>query len=377
VKASVYRKPTATVVSISSRILASWFVHGLQAGCNCSTKQIPAFAWSASPAGKAALLRGLWDGDGSWSLVGGGPSAVLEYGTVSRRLADGMVRLLGDLGLCARLKVGRTAKSTVDTFWISVSGADQIERALWLFGAEEQGVLLATIGRQSKRTAPTGYRRSKSTAWVRVVGVTRERYEGPVHSVEVPATHTVVATHGLVTSNCLPKDTRALVRIAEDAGYDFGLLEGVIEVNDEQYERMATKISGHLPEGSVEGATIAAWGLTFKAMTDDLRDSPSLEVVRRLLQRGARVRAYDPMVPPARGAADDRLRGIEVCADAYEACAGADAVVVLTEWDELRWLDFEKVKDQLVHPVVIDCRNLLDPAGMRRRGFVYVGVGRP
>jgi UDPglucose 6-dehydrogenase len=177
--------------------------------------------------------------------------------------------------------------------------------------------------------------------------------------------------------SCLPKDTRALVRIAEDAGYDFGLLEGVIEVNDEQYERMAAKICDHLPGGVVEGSTVAAWGLTFKAMTDDLRDSPSLQIVRRLLERGAKVRAYDPMVPPARAAADDRLRGIEVCADPYDACAGADEVVVLTEWDELRWVDFEKVNDQLEHPVVIDCRNLLDPAGMRRRGFIYVGVGRP
>ena len=99
--------------------------------------------------------------------------------------------------------------------------------------------------------------------------------------------------------SCFPKDTRALVRIAEDAGYDFGLLEGVIEVNDEQYERMAAKIQAALPGGVIEGRTVALWGLTFKAMTDDLRESPALAVIGRLRERGAIVRAYDPMVPAA------------------------------------------------------------------------------
>jgi UDPglucose 6-dehydrogenase len=175
--------------------------------------------------------------------------------------------------------------------------------------------------------------------------------------------------------SCLPKDTRALVRIADDAGYAFGLLEGVIEVNDEQYERMVLKVSAALG-GELEGRTLAVWGLTFKAMTDDLRDSPALEVVGRLQRRGATVRAYDPMVGNERGAADPRLHGVEVGDDPYAVCTGADAVVVLTEWDEFRWLDFDKVRDALLRPVLVDCRNLLDPVAMRKRGFTYTGVGR-
>jgi UDPglucose 6-dehydrogenase len=173
--------------------------------------------------------------------------------------------------------------------------------------------------------------------------------------------------------SCFPKDTRALVRIAEDAGYDFGLLEGVIEVNIEQHERMVSKVADAVG-GLLEGKTIAAWGLTFKAMTDDLRDSPALEVIRQVVSRGAVVRAYDPMVPPTR--TDPRLSLLTLCADPYDACADADAVVVLTEWDEFRWLDFAKVQDQLKHPTIVDCRNLLDPAPLRRRGFSYVAVGR-
>jgi UDPglucose 6-dehydrogenase len=175
---------------------------------------------------------------------------------------------------------------------------------------------------------------------------------------------------------CLPKDSRALVRIADDAGYGFGLLEGVIEVNDEQHERMVLKVRGAVG-GELDGRALAVWGLTFKAMTDDLRDSPALEVVARLRRSGASVRAYDPMVGAGRPAADARLEGIEVVEDPYATCAGADAVVVLTEWDEFRWLDFDKVRDLLAHPVLVDCRNLLDPAALRKRGFTYAGVGRP
>ncbi|HZQ57951.1 MAG TPA: nucleotide sugar dehydrogenase [Acidimicrobiales bacterium] len=371
VKATVARATTSQIVRVSSRVLAAWFEHGLRLGRDCYTKQVPDLIWGAPPESKAALLRGLWDGDGSWSLVAGGPSVVLDYGTVSPRLADGMLRLLGDLEVCARLKTGRSRKSTTDTFWIRISGAEQIENALWLFPEAEREQIAASIGTQAKRIAPTGYRRSKNAAWARVVRVAREHYEGPVYSVELPATHTVVATNGLVASNCLPKDTRALVRIADDAGYDFGLLEGVIEVNDEQYERMVLKVRAALG-GRLEGRSLAVWGLTFKAMTDDLRDSPALAVVGRLREAGATVRAYDPMVR-----ADRAPAGVEVGDDPYAVCAGADAVVLLTEWDEFRWLDFDKVHGLLAQPVLVDCRNLLDPAAMRRRGFTYSGVGRP
>jgi len=169
--------------------------------------------------------------------------------------------------------------------------------------------------------------------------------------------------------SCFPKDTRALIRIGEDAGYDFSLLRGVVEVNDDQYERIARKIVRHAG-GSVDGVTLAVWGLTFKARTDDLRESPALAIVRRLLAEGAIVRAFDPTVtePP--------VDGVEVHDDPYLACKGATVLAVLTEWDEFRWLDFEHVYEAMAVPCIVDARNLLDPAPLRRRGFTYEGVGR-
>ncbi len=175
--------------------------------------------------------------------------------------------------------------------------------------------------------------------------------------------------------SCFPKDIRALIRIAEDAGYDFGLLRGVDAVNTEQFARVVAKVE-RMVGGSVEGQTIAAWGLTFKARTDDLRQSPALVVLHRLAELGADVRAYDPAVIPASAGADSRLDGIAVGSDPYGVCDGAAALVVLTEWDEFRRLDFAKVAAALAHPRVVDARNLLDPAVLRRRGFTYEGIGR-
>jgi UDPglucose 6-dehydrogenase len=301
---------------------------------------------------------------------------VLEYGTVSRSLADGMLRLLGSLGIVARLKVGRTAKSTVDTYWLCISGADQVDGALFLFPDDEGETIRSAIDGQQKRTRPTGFRRlSKGAAWVRVTEARREPFVGTVFSVEVPDAGTVVTTHGLVAHNCFPKDSRALIRIAEDAGYDFDLLKGVIRVNDEQFERVAAKVV-RMAGGGVQGVKIGVWGLTFKAGTDDRRDSPSLEIVSRLLEQGAVIRAYDPAVSSehAVGAAD--LEGVEVVDDAYAAVEGAEVLVVLTEWDELKWLDLDKVKDTMASPRVLDGRNLLDRSALLRRGFTFEGIGR-
>lgn len=176
--------------------------------------------------------------------------------------------------------------------------------------------------------------------------------------------------------SCFPKDSRALIRIAEDAGYDFDLLEGVVGVNEEQFDRVAEKAI-ELAGGSVDGKKVAVWGLTFKARTDDLRDSPSLEIVKRLKARGATIQAFDPSVTlplTSRQAAD--LGGIEIASDAYAACDSAEVLVVLTEWDEFKWLDFDKVADALRHARVVDGRNLLDREALRRRGFEYRGIGR-
>jgi UDPglucose 6-dehydrogenase len=168
--------------------------------------------------------------------------------------------------------------------------------------------------------------------------------------------------------SCFPKDTRALIHMASDRGYGFDLLQSAIAVNDEQYDRVVEKIV-LAAGGSVKDKTVAVWGLTFKARTDDMRESPSLFVIERLRALGANVAAFDPMV-------SRELDGIKVCGDAYEAAQGASVLAVLTEWDEFRYLDMAKVRGLMEFATVVDARNLLDPVALRRVGFIYDGIGR-
>jgi UDPglucose 6-dehydrogenase len=176
--------------------------------------------------------------------------------------------------------------------------------------------------------------------------------------------------------SCLPKDSRALVRIAEDHGYDFGLMKGVIAVNEAQFQQVVDRVR-RLAGADLDGVVVGAWGLTFKAGTDDLRDSPALAVIQRLVDRGARVRAYDPTVTSRPPHLDHMSRdSFDICRDAYGVCEGASVIVVLTEWDEFRWLDYRKVAEMMARPAIVDARNLLDPATLRQRGFAYEGMGR-
>lgn len=172
--------------------------------------------------------------------------------------------------------------------------------------------------------------------------------------------------------SCLPKDTRALVWMAEQAGYDFALLRGVIEANQYQLNSVVEKIT-NAAGGSLSGRLVAVWGLTFKARTDDRRDSPAVQIVSRLVEQGASVRAFDPTV---RAPVPELPPEVEVRTDPYAVCEGACVLAVLTEWEELRWLDFPKVRELLVEPNVVDARNLLDPSSMVRVGFRYTGMGR-
>ncbi|MCO5318137.1 MAG: UDP-glucose/GDP-mannose dehydrogenase family protein [Microthrixaceae bacterium] len=170
--------------------------------------------------------------------------------------------------------------------------------------------------------------------------------------------------------SCLPKDTSALAHIADSAGYEFGLLRSAMQVNDAQFGRIVGKAEDLV--GDLNGKRVAVWGLTFKANTDDLRDSPALRIIDRLLARGAEVRAFDPGIGPDRSVAE----GIEVVDDMFAATRGAEVLMVLTEWGEFRRADIEQLKESLASPNVVDARNLLDHTAMERNGFSVRAVGR-
>ena len=174
--------------------------------------------------------------------------------------------------------------------------------------------------------------------------------------------------------SCFPKDTSALIRIAEDHGYDFALLREAVAANEQQFDTVADQVEV-AAGGRLEGLTVAAWGLTFKAGTDDLRDSPAISVLERVKARGAVVRAFDPTRPDP---TQPYLRslGFEVHDDPYECCRGVSALVVLTEWPEFREYDLRRAAALMTRPAVVDTRNMLQPASARDAGMAYTGMGR-
>ena len=173
--------------------------------------------------------------------------------------------------------------------------------------------------------------------------------------------------------SCFPKDTLALLRIAENLGLPMDIVQATVNVNDRRKREMAQKIIDACG-GSLDGKTIAILGLTFKPNTDDMRDSPSLDIIPALQAAGAKVRAYDP---EGMDEARMMLDGIEYCDDAYDTLPNSDALVIITEWNVFRAMDMHRVKDLLNSPVLVDMRNIYDPETMRELGFTYVSIGRP
>jgi UDPglucose 6-dehydrogenase len=172
--------------------------------------------------------------------------------------------------------------------------------------------------------------------------------------------------------SCFPKDTRALAHIGSEHGVPLRIVESVLAVNDAVKSRMVDKVEAAL--GGVEGKTIATLGLAFKPDTDDVRESPAIPILRELIARGARVRAFDPaaMETFAR-----ELDGVEMCEDSYSCARDADALLILTEWNQFRKLELQKLRETLKQPLIVDLRNIYDPEKLRSEGFRYLSVGRP
>jgi len=170
---------------------------------------------------------------------------------------------------------------------------------------------------------------------------------------------------------CFPKDVSAFIRIAEKLNYDFKLLKCVEEINKQQRMNIVKKIEDTL--WVLDDKTIGILGIAFKPNTDDIRNAPSLDIIEALQKDGAEIKAYDPQaMENAKGV----LKNVTYCKDPYEVINGADALVILTEWDEFKNIDLERVRKSLTHPIIVDARNMFDPAEMEEKGFVYKSIGR-
>ncbi len=171
--------------------------------------------------------------------------------------------------------------------------------------------------------------------------------------------------------SCFPKDLDAFITISEKLGYNFELLKSVKNINEEQKAFILKKIKDSL--WIIKDKTISILGLSFKPDTDDIRNAPSLDIIKALQEEGARIRLYDPQ---AMKKAKEILDGVKFCKDPYEACKGSDCLLILTEWNEFKELDFVKAKKLLKRPLIIDGRNIYEPRSLKELGFTYIGIGK-
>jgi len=178
--------------------------------------------------------------------------------------------------------------------------------------------------------------------------------------------------------SCFPKDLDAFIKISEKLNYDFGLLNAVKEINESQKRFFLNKIKDTL--WIIKDKTIGMLGVSFKPNTDDIRNAPSIEIINNLLQEGAKIKIYDPQsmdkIEEIVEGISGKNKKIKLCKDSYDACRDSDCLLIITEWDEFKELDFLKIKKLLKRPLIIDGRNIYDPEMLRNLGFTYVGIGR-
>ncbi len=360
----------ATTTLVSSRIFA-WLIRDvLKMGTRSDDKALPRLAFNVAPALRMALLRGAFSGDGAVTTVQGGKNMMFEYATVSKALADGMTLLMQTLGIVPSIRTRMMNKSTQPAYILRVSGYSQMSALADVFGSKRREKIASVLGGYQRQIKQRGFERQGAYAVLTVREVEYEQVETTVYSLET-TTGTVIASSGIIAHNCFPKDVKALSYMAQTQGMHPQLLNSVMEINAFQRKHVTLKLTEMV--GDLKGKTIGLLGLAFKENTDDIRESPAITIAEHLLAQGAIVRAYDPeaMENSARVLPD-----LQMCGDAYEVASGADALVVVTPWNEFKQLDMKRVRDTMNQPVLVDGRNMYDPLMMKNLGFQYRGVGR-
>jgi len=260
---------------------------------------------------------------------------------------------------------------------LRVSGYEQITVLENAFGNKHRARIERILAGYQRHIQPHGYERHGAFATLTVREVEHEDVDTTVYSMET-STGTLIASSGLIGHNCFPKDVRALAHMADEAGLHPQLLRAVMDINHDQRRLVVTKLASIL--GSLRGCTIGILGLAFKPNTDDMREAPSVDIIRWVTSQGATVRVYDPVASKTGREALERegirLDSVTFCENAYAVAQGADAMVIVTEWNEFKSLNMTQIHSVMRRPILIDGRNIYEAEEMNRLGFIYRGMGR-
>ena len=368
----IERNATSATTTVVSSWVFAWFIRDvLRCGTKSDDKALPHIAFNVPDDLRFEVLRGAFSGDGSPTSVQDGKNLMLEYATVSQRLADGMTLLLQSLGVVPSIRRRMMNKALQMAYILRISGYRQLSILRDLFGDTQREKIDAILGGYQRVIEQRGFEARGDYTSLTVTDVQYEVVDTTVYSMET-STGVLITSSGSISHNCFPKDVKALANMAVTHGMHPQLLNAVMEINDFQRKHIIVKVRDLL-DGHLQDKVIGILGLAFKENTDDVRESPSLTIARSLINQGAVVRAYDPV---ASENAVAELPHFSVCGNAYEVAEGADALLVLTPWNEFKQLDMQRILNGLRRPILIDGRNMYDPDDMREMGFTYRGVGR-
>lgn len=366
----IERKGQKSLTTITSSRIFAWLIEDiLGCGKRSENKNLPAFAFSLADDLKMELLRGLISGDGAVTSVQGGRNFMIEYATVSKQLADGVSTLFQSIGIVPSIRTRWMNKSTMPAYIIRISGYHQLLKIKGIFGKKHSKEIAKLLSGYKRKIKQRGFTSYPNFTLLSVLSVGYEHVKKHVYSMET-TTGTLVASSGLVCHNCFPKDVKGLADIGYQNNVTLSVLEATEDVNRHAKLRVIEKISALI--GSPQGKKIAIWGLAFKAQTDDVRDAPVLPLLDWLTQEKATIVAFDPV-------AQDNIAtlypAVQFAGDCYDAVRDADCVVVMTEWNEFKSIDLNKVKELMKKPLMVDTRNVFGVQMMEKMGFVYTNIG--
>ncbi|HBY96189.1 MAG TPA: hypothetical protein DEP84_19920 [Chloroflexi bacterium] len=363
--------PHAVTTIVSSRIFAWLLRDVLKVGTRSDDKALPRLAFNVTPDLRRELLRGAFSGDGAVTTVQNGRNLIFEYATASKQLADGMALVLQSIGIVPAVRKRRVNRSKQHAYILRVSGYAHMAALQDVFGARHRTAISTVLAGYQRHSRQRGFSHQGGYATLTVQAVEYEEVDTTVYSLET-STGTLVASSGLICHNCFPKDVKALAHMASVHGCHPQMLRSVMEINRDKRREVIHKLRD-LFDGHMRDRTVGLLGLAFKPNTDDMREAPAVEIARLLHHEGVHVKGYDPVALPV---ASRMLPWLKLAEDPYDLADGADAIIVVTEWNEFKHVDLARIRTLMHTPIIVDGRNVYEPETMARLGFIYRGMGR-
>ena len=373
IKNILSRKGNATTIHFSSRVFAYIIDNYLNCGTNSYNKRLPKMIFTETEEAKYNLLKGLFRGDAYPYFHKHANAITIEYGTVSKELAEGTIHLLHSLKIIPSYKEQMMKKSTTIAYILRINGGQQTKKLM--FFDNKTNKKMNEILTKQRFITPMGYRKYKGFASLEIKDILEEIINTDVYSIEMESSpNTFVSTGGIIVHNCFPKDVSALHQLSKEIGVSSQMLESTIKVNKLQPLRSIELLEQAISDHQVKGKKIAILGLAFKPNTDDMREAVSIPIIHELLHKGAEVHAHDP-------AASENAKIIfdspnfHLQEEPEQALSGAHGCIVVTEWRIYSKLSPRDFINKMKTPIVVDGRRMFNPEKMRSKGINYSGIG--